>query len=165
MTGKSLPKEAETVIIDAKTKALLDRYTLSDIPSHLLRRAHFLTENNFTAEFGKYDLTPRQKALLVTIYQNPGANQNVLAEKIALDRNTFSEMLKRMTTAGYLHRARAKSDGRAFETHLTQKAVDLLQKVLPTDLQLENDLLKPLAPEMRSQFINSLKIIIGLDAG
>jgi DNA-binding MarR family transcriptional regulator len=141
----------------------LDSFVLTDVVSHLLRRAHFRAEDIFAREFGADGLTPRQKALLITAYQNPGASQNELAEKIAIDRNSFAEMLSRMVANGYVLRARARDDARAYEIYITDKGVDLLREVLPRDRLVEERVIEPLPAELRPLFIKCLKIMAGLE--
>lgn len=141
----------------------LDSFVLTDVVSHLLRRAHFRAEELFSQEFGKDGLTPRQKALLITAYQHPGANQNELADRIAIDRNSFAEMLNRMVAAGYVRRQKARDDARAYEITITQKGIDLLSEVLPRDQQVEERVIQPLPPELRPLFIKCLKIMVELD--
>ncbi len=141
----------------------LDRFVLTDVVSHLLRRAHFRAEDLFAAEFGKDGLTPRQKALLITVYQNPGANQNELAERIALDRNTFAEMLNRMVASGLVERRRARDDARAYEINITSEGIDLLLEILPRDGDVEAKVLEPLPEEYRALFIKCLRIMAGLE--
>jgi len=68
MTAKARPARAS----QAKLRAL-EEFDLSQVASHLLRRAHFRAEALFAQAFPDEDLTPRQKALLITVYQNPGA--------------------------------------------------------------------------------------------
>ncbi|MCW5624519.1 MAG: winged helix-turn-helix transcriptional regulator [Burkholderiales bacterium] len=141
---------------------LIDQFVLTDVVSHLIRRAHFRAEELFTSEFGKDGLTPRQKALLIIVYQNPGANQNELSERIALDRNSFAEMLNRMITAGYVERRRAKDDARAYEITITPKGIDVLLEILPRDAEVEARVMAPLPEEYRALFIKCLKIMVGL---
>ena len=147
----------------ARDTAPLDRFVLTDVVSHLLRRAHFRAEDLFSAEFGKDGLTPRQKALLITVYQNPGANQNELAERIALDRNTFAEMLNRMVASGFVERRRARDDARAYEINITPPGIDLLLDILPRDGNVEAKVLEPLPEEYRALFIKCLRIMAGLE--
>jgi len=143
--------------------AVIDRFVLTDVVSHLLRRAHFRAEELFAAEFGKEGLTPRQKALLITVYQNPGANQNELAERIALDRNTFAEMLNRMISAGYVLRRKARGDARAYEINIAPKGVDVLLEMLPRDAQVEQRVIEILPEEYRPLFVKCLRLMAGLD--
>src|SRR5690554_1758269 len=58
--------------LDPAVRELLDSFDLTDVVSHLLRRAHFLAEDLFAREFANEGLTPRQKAVLITLYQEPG---------------------------------------------------------------------------------------------
>jgi DNA-binding MarR family transcriptional regulator len=133
------------------------------VVSHLLRRAHFRAENLFEAEFGRWRLTPRQKALLVTAHQHPGETQNQLAERIALDRNSFAEMLRRMVSRGLLSRVPAQTDRRAYSIFVTSKGEALLREVLPHDLRVEEKVIEPLPPEYRPLFIKCLQILVGLE--
>lgn len=141
----------------------MDRFVLTDVVSHLLRRAHFRAEGIFNETLGAHGLTPRQKALLVTAYQHPGASQNELAERIAIDRNSFAEMLKRMVARGYVKRQQARDDARAYEIHITDKGVRLLEEVLPVDASVEARIIEPLPPELRPVFLRCLKIMVGLE--
>lgn len=142
---------------------LADRFVLTDVVSHLLRRAHFRAEELFSAELGQSGLTPRQKALLVTTYQHPGETQNQLAERIALDRHSFAEMLRRMVARGLLRRAPAHTDGRAYAIFVTPKGEALLGEVLPHDRVVEERVLEPLPPEYRPLFIKCLQIMVGIE--
>ena len=78
MTANARPARAEQAAPQA-----LQAFDLTQVASHLLRRAHFRAEALFAQAFPDEDLTPRQKALLITVYQNPGATQNRIAELIA----------------------------------------------------------------------------------
>jgi len=147
----------------AGASSALDRFVLTDIVSHLLRRAHFRAEEIFNEELGSSGLTPRQKALLVTAYQNPGANQNALAEKIAIDRNSFAEMLARMVARGYIRRERSPDDGRAYQITITDKGLRVLEQVLPGDAVVEKRVMEPLPPELRPLFVKCLRIMVGLE--
>lgn len=156
-------KASAAVKLAEPDPSLLDEFVLTDVVSHLLRRAHFRAEDLFAQEFGRDGLTPRQKALLITAYQNPGANQNELADKIAIDRNSFAEMLNRMVANGYVRRQRARDDARAYEIHITQKGIQLLLEVLPRDLEVECKVIDPLPPELQPIFMKCLRIMVGLD--
>ncbi|MNX61073.1 Transcriptional regulator HosA [compost metagenome] len=141
----------------------LKEFDLTQVASHLLRRAHFRAEALFAQAFPDEDLTPRQKALLVTVYQNPGATQNRIAELIALDRNSFAEMIARMSKKGYVRRTRAASDARAYALEITQEGVALLNRILPQDAEVEAQVLAPIPPELRPVFLKCLRLMAGLE--
>ncbi|MGE8679049.1 MAG: MarR family winged helix-turn-helix transcriptional regulator [Achromobacter marplatensis] len=141
----------------------LQAFDLTKVASHLLRRAHFRAEALFTQAFPDEDLTPRQKALLITVYQNPGATQNRIAELIALDRNSFAEMMARMTAKGYVRRTRSTEDGRAYALEITDEGVALLARILPQDADVEAAVLAPIPPELRPVFLKCLRLMVGLE--
>lgn len=141
---------------------LIAQFELTDVASHLLRRAHFRAEALFMETFPDEDLTPRQKALLITVCKHPGATQNQLADFIALDRNSLAEMVNRMVRKGYLQRRRAEGDGRAYAVHITQSGLALLQRVLPRDREVEDAIIAVLPEEYRALFMKCLKLVAGV---
>ena len=159
-----MPKPATASTAATRGTTLADRFVLTDVVSHLLRRAHFRAEALFDAELGHWGLTPRQKALLVMAHQHPGETQNQLAERVALDRASFAEMLRRMTARGLLKRTRATTDRRAYAIVITPKGETLMRAILPLDQVVEARVIAPLPAEYRPLFVKSLRLMIGLDA-
>jgi DNA-binding MarR family transcriptional regulator len=139
---------------------MLDSFRLVENVSHLLRRAHFRAEGLFTAELGEWGITPRQKALLVTAYQRPGAPIHVLAEAIALDRQSTAEMTHRLVERGLLERRRSEQDRRAYALFITEAGVDVLRNVMPVDAAIEEQILEPLPAEYRPLFLKCLRLMV-----
>lgn len=143
----------------AEVRAILDEFRLETVGSHLLRRAHFNAEELFAREFSDESLTPRQKAALVIVYQQPGLNQNALADRLFMDRNTVAEMVRRLVATGLLHRASAQSDQRAYELFLAPAGAHLLNRVMPRDALVEARVLERLPEEYRPLFLKCLRLI------
>ena len=141
----------------------IDDFVLTDVVSHLLRRAHFRAENIFTEAFAPTGLTPRQKALLIISLQHPGASQNELAERIAIDRNSFADMVKRLVARGLMRRERSEADARAWSLTITERGERLLEQVMPRDAEVEELIIAPLPAELRPAFVRCLKILAGLE--
>ncbi len=158
LTTKSRAKSPE-----AGQHPKLDAFVLTDIVSHLLRRAHFRAEAIFADQFGETGLTPRQKALLVSVYQHPGENQNTLAERIAIDRNSFAEMVNRIVARGLVRRERSEADARAYELHITEEGLRLIEQVMARDAEVEALIIAPIPEELRPVFIKCLKTMVGLE--
>lgn len=141
-------------------RKVLDEFRLEDVGSHLLRRAHFLAEELFSQEFADESLTPRQKAALVIVYQQPGLNQNALADRLFMDRNTVAEMVKRLAGNGLIRRVAAKDDQRAYQLFLAPEGAALLNRVMPRDTQVERRVLERLPEEYRPLFIKCIRMIV-----
>ena len=147
---------------DALTPAVrrqLDDFRLADLGSHLLRRAHFAAEELFADEFAGESLTPRQKAALVTVYQNPGLNQNALSERLFMDRNTVADMVRRLVASGLLSRRPSLEDHRAYELSLSKAGAALLNRVMPRDAIVERRVLERLPEEYRALFLKCLRLL------
>jgi DNA-binding MarR family transcriptional regulator len=150
---------------DAELDRLLQGFELGNIVSHLLRRAHFRAEEIFSQQAGeRLKLTPRQKALLVSCYRNPGSNQSALAERIALDPNTAAEMVSRMVRTGLLVRSRDPDDARSNRVHITASGIRMLKAIMPVDPVIESLVVEPLPPEYRPLFLKCLRLMVGLGA-
>ncbi|MEZ5741634.1 MAG: MarR family transcriptional regulator [Burkholderiaceae bacterium] len=161
--ARASPSKVDAAKPDPELDRLLAGFELTDIASHLLRRAHFRAEELFAAEIGALGLTPRQKALLIVAYRHPGSNQGDLADRIAVDRNTFAEMLARMVKSGLLRRSPDPEDGRAKRVFITDRGIDLLKRVMPLDRRVEQQVMAPLSPEYRPLFLKCLRMMVGIE--
>jgi DNA-binding MarR family transcriptional regulator len=149
-----------SALLEPHIRTILNEFRLEDVASHLLRRAHFMAEEMFSREFVNESLTPRQKAALIIVYQNPGLNQNALADRLFMDPNTVADMAKRLSKAGLLRRASAKTDQRAYGLFLTPEGARLLNRVMPRDLELERKVLECLPEEYRPLFIKCIRLMV-----
>ena len=149
------PRDALTPTV----RRQLDDFRLADVGSHLLRRAHFAAEELFAEEFSDESLTPRQKAALVTVYQNPGLNQNALSELLFMDRNTVADMVRRLVASGLLSRRPSLDDQRAYELSLSKAGAALLNRVMPRDAVVERRVLERLPEEYRALFLKCLRLL------
>jgi len=148
---------------DFELDRLLNDFELTRVASHLLRRAHFRAEDIYSQTAGKLGLTPRQKALLIVAYRNPGANQSELAEMIALDPNSLAEMATRMVREGLLERSRDPHDARSKCISISEAGMAVLKQIMPLDGQVEIDVLAPIPREQRDLFIHCLQKMVGIE--
>ena len=155
----SAPAGASLSAAEAQVESLLRNFRLEEVPSHLLRRAHFKAEEIFAATFAGEGVTPRQKAALVLLYQEPGLSQNSLAERLAMDRNTVAEMVRRMHGGGLIERRPSPTDARAYQLYVAPAGLELLCRVMPRDVVVEDQLLARLPEEYRGLFVKCLRMI------
>jgi DNA-binding MarR family transcriptional regulator len=149
---------------DKRLDALLADFDLLSIVSHLMRRAHFRAEDVFAEAAGHLGLTPRQKALLITVYLHPGSSQTEVADRIAIDANTVAQMISRMIRAGLLSRKHAVDDARVYRLFVSQAGIDVLVRLMPFDRKVEERLVASLPAKYRPLFVKCLKIMAGLDS-
>jgi DNA-binding MarR family transcriptional regulator len=122
----------------------------------LLEARYDLLYQNLT---GQSDITPRQFGVLLALYQNGPMTPSALAERISCDRNTLSEMLKRMTTRKLISKRNNSEDRRSIEVQITTKGEEALLGVIPAAAELQNTMLAPLRKEDRAHFLKCMLAI------
>jgi DNA-binding MarR family transcriptional regulator len=105
------------------------------------------------------DITPRQFGVLMALYQQGPMTASVLADRISCDRNTLSEMLKRMAERRLLSKKSNPEDRRSIQVQITAKGEEALLAVVPAAAELQNLMLAPLRKEDRTHFLKCLLAI------
>jgi DNA-binding MarR family transcriptional regulator len=128
---------------------------------HLLHRAGQCAGDMFTEEVVSSDLTPRQFAILLTISQKEGLSQTDMVERTGIDRSTLADIIRRMLKKGLIRRRRTKQDARIYAVKLTDAGRAALATAEPAAVQADARLLAALPEAKRSEFIDSLSVIVG----
>jgi DNA-binding MarR family transcriptional regulator len=105
------------------------------------------------------DITPRQFGVLMALYQDGPLTPSVLAERISSDRNTLSEMLKRMTARKLISKKNNAEDRRSIQVQITAKGEAALLNVVPAAAELQNLMLAPLSKDDRAHFLKCMLAI------
>jgi len=105
------------------------------------------------------EVTPRQFGVLMALFQKGPLTPSVLAEHISCDRNTLSEMLKRMASRKLIAKRSNPEDGRSVQVQITAKGEAALLSVVPAAAELQELLLAPLREEDRAHFLKCLLVV------
>ena len=87
------------------------------------------------------ELTYPQYLVLMVLWENDSIPVNQISEKLLLNTNTLSPLLKRMEKMDVLQRNRSSKDERCVIVELTQKGKDLQTQAAPIPEKLINILL------------------------
>jgi len=105
------------------------------------------------------DITPRQFGVLMALCQQGPMTASVLADRISCDRNTLSEMLKRMAGRRLVSKKSNPEDRRSIQIQITAKGEEALLAVIPAAAELQSLMLAPLRKEDRAHFLKCLLAI------
>ena len=89
----------------------------------------------------KMGVTYPQYLVLMVLWENDGLNINQITEKLLLNTNTLSPLLKRMEKLELLERNRSSQDERSVIIRLTKKGMQLKKQAMPIPEQLIKSLL------------------------
>lgn len=129
-------------------------------PGYAIRRLHQISVGVFLQETGSLGITPVQYAALQVVANQPGIDQRTLARTIALDASTTGGVVDRLETRGWLERRVSKEDRRTRQLHLTAAGLAGLTQVVPAMLRAQEQILAPLNPAQRRQFMVLLNTLI-----
>ncbi|WP_109127137.1 MarR family transcriptional regulator [Dyella sp. C11] len=79
-------------------------------------------------------LTYTQYVTIVALWEEDGLTVSGLGEKLFLESNTLTPILKKLEAMGYVERLRSAEDERVVRVHLTKSGRRLREKALSIDL-------------------------------
>lgn len=129
-------------------------------PGYAIRRLHQISVGIFLQETGELGVTPVQYAALQVVGNQPGIDQRTLARSIALDTSTTGGVIDRLEARGWLERRLSPQDRRARLLYLTPAGGQGLADTLPAMLRAQEQILSPLTPRQRTEFMRLLQVLV-----
>ncbi len=129
-------------------------------PGYAIRRLHQISVGIFLQEAGELGVTPVQYAALQVVGNQPGIDQRTLARTIALDTSTTGGVVDRLEARAWLERRLSPQDRGARQLHLTPAGEQALTDTIPAMLRTQEQLLAPLTPRQRTEFMRLLMILV-----
>ena len=142
----------------------VEEFSLAHAVGHLLRRCQQRAVDIFVEEIGADGPTPRQFAILVCVFQNPGLNQTDLVRLSGIDRSTLAEILGRLVDRGLIRRERTTADQRTNALHLTPDGEAMMRAAYPGMVRAQQRIFAPIPPARRREVVAALELLAGLDA-
>jgi DNA-binding MarR family transcriptional regulator len=106
------------------------------------------------------DLTPLQFAVLANLNDETDVDQNSLAARLGVDRNSAGVLVEQLEKRGLIDRRINGADRRARLLRLTAIGNELHERLRPEMRAGQRRILAPLAPTERERFLDQLVLII-----
>ena len=133
------------------------------IPTAAARRLHQICVAKSSAMLGESGLTPLQFGAMVHLNRatgSPGIEQNALASRLNIDRNTASVLVEQLARSGVVTRQIDGADRRVRLLSLSPKGEKLYSELLPAFAAANAAILAPLPIRERKQFMDLLVRVI-----
>jgi DNA-binding MarR family transcriptional regulator len=133
------------------------------IPTAAARRFHQVCLTKSSHLFSEFGLTSLQFGVMVHLNRmngTPGIEQNVLAARLNIDRNTASVIVEQMVKLGVVARQVNGADRRARLLSLTAKGDRIYAELLPKFTVANANILAPISPRERKLFMSLLVRIV-----
>jgi DNA-binding MarR family transcriptional regulator len=139
-------------------------FSLAHAIGHLLRRCQQRAVDIFVEEIGADGPTPRQFAILLSVFQHPGLNQTDLVRLSGIDRSTLAEILGRLVERGLIRRERTSADQRTNALFITPAGEAMLRAAFPAMVRAQERIFAPIPPGRRQEVVAALELLAGLDS-
>jgi len=139
--------------------ALARQWKLENGVGFLLRLLEAKYDGLYQSLTRQTDVTPRQFGVLMALLQQGPMTPSALADCISCDRNTLSEMLKRMTARRLISKKSHPADRRSIQVQITSKGTSALMAVVPAAARLQDLMLAPLSRDDRAHFLQCMRTI------
>lgn len=97
-----------------------------------------------------------QFLFVVRVLENPGINQEALAEMLKVDKTTVAKALKKLSEKGYIKKIRSEKDGRAYELYPTAKAEDVNDFLMGIENSVNTEALDGISEEDQEKLYKEL---------
>jgi DNA-binding MarR family transcriptional regulator len=133
------------------------------VPTAIARRLHQICVAKTSEVVGEAGLTPLQYGVLIHLSKltgKPGIEQNSLAGRLNVDRNTASLLVEQLVKKDLVERRVNGADRRARLLSLTPKGERLYGHLRPAHLAANESILTPITPRERKLLISLLIRVI-----
>jgi DNA-binding MarR family transcriptional regulator len=129
-------------------------------PGFLVRRLHQIYVAIYFQNCERFGTTPVQSSVMQVLMSHPGMDQVALAGEIGIDRTTASSVLSRLEARGIVRRESDPGDRRTKRAFLTASGRAMLQDMQASIEAAHKELIKPLDPAGREQFLEQLLCLV-----
>ncbi|MGF9562051.1 MarR family winged helix-turn-helix transcriptional regulator [Neorhizobium sp. JUb45] len=123
----------------------------------LLRRCQQVALALFTEEASEFGFSPTQYSALAFTYIEPGIQQNMLGERIALDRSSVTKCVEILENEGLIRREVDSKDRRARLLFITPEGEQVLQTVHEAALKARSRIHSAMGKERFQNFLEDMK--------
>lgn len=130
---------------------------LVEQPGFLFRRLASQSHALFHRLSGQDEITAPQLTLLGTLLRSGPLPQAELGRAVGIDKNTLTEMLRRMETRGLIGRSRHATDRRSLTIAITTEGAKRVEALAPAAMRVGAAMLEPIPAEHRALFLDCLR--------
>jgi len=125
-------------------------------PGYFLRRLQQAYQAAWSLHVDAVVTSP-QLAVLLAVAQNPGMEQGLIGNSVALDRSTMAGVVDRLENRGWLKKRRSPRDGRKRLLYLSPEGRKVMTETMKRSKELEDLLMEGYGPEGRALVLSMVR--------
>ncbi|WP_152056950.1 MarR family winged helix-turn-helix transcriptional regulator [Aliarcobacter butzleri] len=104
----------------------------------------------------EFDISPEQWSLVFRVVESNGLTQKELSDSTYKDQANITRSIDRLERKGLLKRVSNQMDRRIINIYPTEKAINLVEKIIPISSRFNNYLTENFTEEEKNQLIKLL---------
>ncbi|WP_302486791.1 MarR family winged helix-turn-helix transcriptional regulator [uncultured Megamonas sp.] len=133
---------------------------LSDELHFLLLKSFHHSNKNIIQKVSVLNLLPGQPKILEYLLENNGSIAKDISNGCVLDKSTITSLLLRMEKQDLITRKTHSTDKRSSYIYLTEKGIDMAQKVKKICFTVDDKALKNIPPQNKKILLETLNTVI-----
>ncbi len=125
----------------------------------VLNRTAIAMKTGFNTKIKEFDISPEQWSLIFRVVENEGLTQKELSDTTYKDQANITRSIDRIEKKGFLNRVSNSSDRRIINLFPTQKAKELVKKIVPISNEYNKQLSQGLSKNESEELLRLLNII------
>ena len=117
------------------------------IINDLICKIHRAMRHFFDCQMKKYNITPPQFEVLVTLWQEDGLFLSELGRRLSRDGPTITGIIDRMEKKNLVKRKRSKQDRRVIQVFLTPNAIKMKENLMEMQKRTSHDITENLSAD------------------
>lgn len=122
----------------------------------ILNRTSIQSKALFTQKIKEFDISPEQWSLVFRVVESNGLTQKELSDSTYKDQANITRSIDRLERKGLLKRVSNQMDRRIINIYPTEKAINLVEKIIPISSRFNNYLTENFTDEEKNQLIKLL---------
>ena len=122
----------------------------------ILNRTSIQSKALFTQKIKEFDISPEQWSLVFRVVESNGLTQKELSDSTYKDQANITRSIDRLERKGLLKRVSNQMDRRIINIYPTEKAINLVEKIIPISSRFNNYLTENFTEEEKNQLIKLL---------
>ncbi len=125
----------------------------------VLNRTAIAMKTGFNTKIKEFDISPEQWSLIFRVVENEGLTQKELSDTTYKDQANITRSIDRLEKKGFLNRVSNSNDRRIINLFPTQKAKELVEKIVPISNEYNKQLCQGLSKNESEELLRLLNII------
>ena len=122
----------------------------------VLNKTALLSKSRFSERIKRFGISPEQWSLIFRVVERAGLTQKELSDSTYKDQANITRSIERLEKKGFVRKVQGERDRRAFHLYPTEKALSLVEAIVPISTTFNRHLTQGFTEQEREMLLQLL---------